>query len=48
METRIAQGGLSGNSHRSSMSLTERHGHIWICQIQIKPNWARKSFESDS
>lgn len=25
------------------MSLTEGHGHTWICRTQIKPNWARKT-----
>ena len=42
-ETRIAYRGLWGNSHCSSMSLTERQVHTWICHTQISPNWARKT-----
>ena len=43
VETRIAHRGLWGNSLCPSMSLTDRHGHTWIFQTQVKPNWARKT-----
>lgn len=45
VENDIAHWGLPGSLHFSLLSLTERHGHTgtWICQTQIKPNWAWKT-----